>query len=105
MSCINWWIACLRRVGNGAPCQGGAVRKDCRSRLEVLNNEHEYPLEDPPPKAEGAPITHAETSETPGFFRMYFFYPEEHPDMYHFDGVVRQQTVQTAVEIFHLVHG
>jgi hypothetical protein len=56
------------------------------------------------PTPEGGPIAHAETDGS-GKFRMYFFYPEDYPEMHHHKQVCDEQTWLTFVNLYRLVSG
>jgi len=58
-----------------------------------------------PPQVEGVRITHAEMTDRKGYFRLYYFYPQDYPEMYHHEQVARERAFETSVKIYKLLHG
>jgi len=64
----------------------------------------EHPSDQPPPRFQGASLVHAEPSDDPQVKRLYVFYPDDHPDMYHAHTVEYQRESETFVKIFELIN-
>lgn len=76
------------------------------ARLRAAGSYVEYGQDEPPPEVDGSRITHAEmVPEKPGYLRMYYFFPDEHPEHYRFYDVVQEQWAATVVGIWRLLGG
>ena len=65
----------------------------------------EYPRDEGPP-APGRPcVSHAEASDTPGMNRIYYFFPEEYPELVHQKRVETERGLETFLEIYYRLNG
>jgi hypothetical protein len=74
-------------------------------RLRAAEAYVEYAKGEGPPIAEGARISHAEPSERPGTKRIYYFHPDDYPDLAHHERVERERGLETFVRIYELING
>ncbi len=52
----------------------------------------------------GVEYTHAETSDRPGYFRLYYFHPQDYPELYRHERVARERAKETSVKIHQLLN-
>jgi hypothetical protein len=60
----------------------------------------EYPQGKAAPSVDGVNVSHAEPSDTPGMERIYYFYPEDYPELAHQDRVERERGLETFLEVY-----
>ena len=66
----------------------------------------EFDAKEGAPSIEGVRIAHAEQIEGKrGFFRLYPFYRDDYPDLYHHEKVCQQRTMEAMADICKLVYG
>ena len=73
-----------------------------RKREEVDYIEYSGP---PPRDPRRSKLSHAETTNKPGVFRMYYFQEDQYPEMYHGWHVGREQSVKILVDMYELING
>ncbi len=79
-----------------------------RPELERLRSEGayvEYPRDKPPPAVPGVTITVAEPSEDAGSFRIYYFYPEDYPELYRLAEAEKERAEEAAIRAFLIING
>ena len=90
-------IAPLERVAQGI--------KPVLPSLRAAGRYLEYPMTEAPPAIEGVAISHAETSDTPGYYRIYYFVRQDYPELYHHYNVSHEQQLRIPVNIFRVIQG
>jgi hypothetical protein len=73
-------------------------------RLRATEAFIEYPTEEPPPVVEGVRIGHAEASERAGFHRVYYFHPDDYPELSHHERVERERGLETFLHVYNLLN-
>jgi len=64
----------------------------------------EYPANEGPPAIEGVYVSHAETSDRAGMLRLYYFYPEDYPQLAHQERVEQERGLETYLEVYSLLN-
>ena len=54
---------------------------------------------------EGVHVSHAEDSDTPGMARLYYFYPEDYPELAHQERVEQERGLKTFLEVYYRLNG
>ena len=65
----------------------------------------EYPAKEAPPAVEGISVSHAEPSDQPGTMRLYYFHPEDYPEIDHQARVERERGLETFLDIYYRING
>jgi hypothetical protein len=73
-------------------------------RLREAGAYIEYPSDQVPPDVQGVAHTHSEASDKPGMFRLYCFYPEDYPTLYHHKRVAGERALETGITIHRLLN-
>lgn len=74
------------------------------ARLREVGAYVEYPSDDPPAAPGELAMSHAEPSDREGYRRMYYFFAEDYPDVYHQSRVEQEQALRVFVDIHRLIH-
>lgn len=65
----------------------------------------EYPEGEEPPAMEGVHVSHGEKSDREGMNRIYYFYPEDYPELAHHERVEQERGLETFLEIYYVLNG
>lgn len=74
-------------------------------RLREAGAYVEYPDGEAPPVDEGACTSHAEPSDTPGVWRIYYFHEEDYPAIAHHKRVAEERGFECFVEAYEIING
>lgn len=64
----------------------------------------EYKASERAPAIKGISLSFAEASDRPGYVRLYYFYPEDYPELYHQQRVSEQRQLETVINAYHLIN-
>ena len=84
------------------------LKKYVEPEIEILREAGayvEYPRDRGPPAIEGVNVTHAEESDTPDMARLYYFFPQDYPELAHQASVEQERGLETFLEIYYRLNG
>jgi hypothetical protein len=73
-------------------------------RLREAGAFIEYPSDQTPPDVQGVAHTHSESSDKPGTYRLYCFYPDDYPALYHHKRVAGERALETGIKVHRLLN-
>ncbi len=73
-------------------------------RLREAGAYIEYPSDQVPPDVQGVAHTHSESSDKPGMHRLYCFYPDDYPALYHHKRVAGERALKASIKIHRLLN-
>lgn len=75
------------------------------TRLREEGAYLEYPAHEAPPAVPGVLVSHAEESDKPGMLRIYYFDPNDYPEMDRQVKVERERSFEAYVELYYAING
>jgi hypothetical protein len=73
-------------------------------RLRDAGAYLEYAATEGPPLLEGVYVSHAEPSDKPGVKRIYYFHPQDYPELAHHERVEVERGLETFLHIYDLIN-